>query len=452
MLEGKAEELARLIGAHTYGTWRAQRGWREKGPLLVAKAEGVRFYDERGRAYLDFSSQLMCSNLGHGNKAIIAAIKEQAERLPYLFPGFACAAQARAVESLLEVMPPGLDQFFFSTSGTEANEAAIKIARQYMAPQGKYKIISRYRSYHGSTAGSIALTGDFRRWFAEPATKVPGVIFAPDPYCYRCPFGLEHPGCGLQCAEYIGYMIEEEGNVAAVFIEPVVGTNGVIVPPKGYLPRLREICDANGALLVVDEVMSGWLRTGRWFAIEHWGVKPDILTTAKGCTGAYTPVGITATTKEIRAHFEDRFFPHGHTYTMHPLTVAAIPAAIAEYKRLLASGLPQRVSAHLERRLRELMDRHRSVGDVRGLGHFWAVELVKDRETKEPFNTKADKAALRPLLTSRLAEEMLKRGLYVASWYNHFIVAPPLVITEGEVDEGLAVFDEVLKLADEEVK
>jgi taurine--2-oxoglutarate transaminase len=442
------EGLARLIAAHTYGTWRPQRGWQR--PLFIARAEGVRFYDEQGKAYLDFSSQLMCSNLGHGNKALIRAICEQAERLPYVFPGFGCEAQARAVESLLGVMPPGLDQFFFSTSGTEANEAALKIIRQYLAP--RYKIISRYRSYHGSTSGSIALTGDFRRWFAEPANKIPGVAFAPDPYCYRCPFGLEHPGCGLQCAEYIDYMIQEEGNVAAVFIEPVVGTNGVIVPPRGYLPRLREICDRNGVLLVVDEVMSGWLRTGEWFAINHWGVKPDILTTAKGCTGAYTPVGITATTKEIRAHFEERFFPHGHTYTMHPLAVAAIPAAIAEYKRLLASGLPQRVSKHLERGLRELMGRHKSVGDVRGLGHFWAVELVRNRETKEPFNTQADKAALRPLMTSRLAEEMLKRGVYVASWYNHFIVAPPLIITEEEVDEGLEAFDAVLEIADKEVR
>jgi taurine--2-oxoglutarate transaminase len=245
-------------------------------------------------------------------------------------------------------------------------------------------------------------------------------------------------------------MIEEEGNVAAIFIEPVVGTNGIIVPPEEYLPRLRKIADANGVLLIVDEVMSGWYRTGKRFAVDHWGVRPDILTTAKGCTGAYTPVGITATTPEIRKYFEENFFAHGHTYNMHPLTLAAIPAAVGEYRKLLATGLPQRASHHLAQGLRRLFEHHKSVGDVRGLGHFWAVELVKSRETKEPFNTKADKAALKPLLTERLAAEMLKRGVYLSSWYNHFVIAPPLIITEAEIDKGLEALDEVLEIADRE--
>lgn len=446
----KPEEMVKLIADHTYGTWGPQKGW--KRPLFITRAEGVRFYDDQGKSYLDFSSQLICSNLGHGNRAIIEALKEQAERLPYVVPSLACEAKAQVVEALFETMPQGLDQFFFSTSGTEANEAALKVIHQYMKPQRKYKIISRYRSYHGSTSGSIALTGDPRRWFAELVNKIPGVIFAPDAYCYRCPFGLEYPNCNIQCAEYLDYMIKEEGKVAAIFVEPIVGTNGVIVPPKEYFPRLREIADENEVLLVVDEVMSGWYRTGRWFALEHWGVKPDILTTAKGCTGAYAPVGITATRSEIRDHFEDQFFAHGHTYTMHPLVIAAIPAAIEEYKKLMATGLPQRVSKHLAQRLQELMEKHESVGDVRGLGHFWAVELVKDRATKEPFNTKADKASLKPLMTSKLAEEMLKRGLYMASWYNHFIIAPPLIIREEEIDEGMGIFDETLRIADREAR
>ncbi|KKK95074.1 hypothetical protein LCGC14_2676460, partial [marine sediment metagenome] len=363
---GAADDV-KLVTEHTYGTWRAQKDWSK--PLYVAGAKGSHFYDDKNNRYLDFSSQLMCSNLGHGNEAIISAICDGAKTLPYVGPSFVSDLKAKAVKSLLSVMPEGLTQFFISTSGTEANEAAVKIARQYKAP--KYKIISRYRSYHGSTGAGIALTGDPRRWFAEPVGKLPGVVFAPDAYCYRCPFGLNYPECDIRCAEYVDYMIKEEGNVAAIFIEPVVGTNGIIVPPKEYLPRLREIADENGVLLILDEVMSGWYRTGKCFSFEHWNVKPDIFTTAKGCTGAYTPVGVTVTTGDIKDFFNERFFPHGHTYAMHPLALSAVPAAVKEYEKLFATGLPQNASAHLEKRLNELAERHKCVGEVRGIGHFW---------------------------------------------------------------------------------
>ncbi len=440
---GAADDV-KLVTEHTYGTWRAQKDWSK--PLYVAGAKGSHFYDDKNNRYLDFSSQLMCSNLGHGNEAIISAICDGAKTLPYVGPSFVSDLKAKAVKSLLSVMPEGLTQFFLSTSGTEANEAAVKIARQYKAP--KYKIISRYRSYHGSTGAGIALTGDPRRWFAEPVGKLPGVVFAPDAYCYRCPFGLNYPECDIRCAEYVDYMIKEEGNVAAIFIEPVVGTNGIIVPPKEYLPRLREIADENGVLLILDEVMSGWYRTGKCFSFEHWNVKPDIFTTAKGCTGAYTPVGVTVTTGDIKDFFNERFFPHGHTYAMHPLALSAVPAAVKEYEKLFATGLPQNASAHLEKRLNELAERHKCVGEVRGIGHFWAVEIVQDRKTKKPFNTKADKAALKPLLVSELTKQMLNHGLWLISWISHFIIAPPLIITRKEIDEGIDIFDDVLKEAD----
>lgn len=292
----KPEDLVDLVARHTYGTWRHQRGWKK--PLLVTDAEGVYFYDAKRKRYLDFSSQLICSNLGHKNKALIEAICEQAKKMAYLTPGFASDVRAKVSKVLLEVMPEGLEKFFYSTSGTEANEAAFKIVRMYSAQAGKYKIISRYSSYHGSTASSIAATGDPRRWPIEPTGKVQGVVFAPDCYCYRCPFNLEYPDCGIACAEYVDYMLRNEGNVAAIIVEPVVGTNGVLVPTKEYLPRLAEIAKKHDVFLIADEVMSGWGRTGDWFAVNHWNVKPDIISTAKGCTGAYVPLGITATTPQ----------------------------------------------------------------------------------------------------------------------------------------------------------
>jgi taurine--2-oxoglutarate transaminase len=442
---GTVDESLNLISRHTYGTWKAQKAWK---PLFISDAEGVYLYDANDKRYLDFSSQLMCSNLGHKNQAIIKAIVKQAEKMPYVAPGFAQEATAGAVAALLTVMPAGLDKFFFSTSGTEANEAALKLLRQYLAP--RYKVISRYRSYHGATASGISFTGDPRRWYAERARcTVDGVCFAPDAYCYRCPFKLSYPACQIQCAEYIDYMIKEEGNVAAVLIEPVVGTNGRLVPPPEYLPRLRQICDENEVLLVTDEVMSGWYRTGPTWAVQNWDVTPDILTTAKGCTGAYTPLGITATTRKIADYFEEANVSHGHTYAFHPLAISAVAAAISEYQGLIASGLPQRVSRYLEQRLYELEERHPCIGDARGIGHFWALEVVKNRETKEPFDVKADKFQ-KVLMTDRLSAEAMKLGLYVAPWYDTLIIAPPLIITEAQVDEGVAILDKALAIADRE--
>ncbi len=441
------EEELKLLGEHSYGTWRAQKGWKK--PIFIKDAEGIYMYGGDGKRYLDFSSQLMCSNLGHKNKVVIEAIVKQAEKMPYIAPGFAQEAAVNAVEALLTVMPKALDKFFFSTSGTEANEAALKMLRQYKAP--KYKVISRYHSYHGATIAGVTFTGDPRRWYAERARcTVQGVRFGPDAYCYRCPFGLSYPHCNIQCAEYMDYMIKEEGNVAAVLVEPVVGTNGRIVPPPEYFPRLRKICDENDVLLVADEVMSGWYRTGPVWAMQNWNVTPDILTTAKGCTAAYTPAGITATTRKIADYFEEETMCHGHTYAFHPLVLSAIPAAVAEYKKLMATGLPQRVSRYLEKKLYELEDHHECIGDVRGMGHFWALEIVKNRKTKERFNTKAEKFH-KVLMTDKIAAEAMKLGLYIAQWYDSLTIAPPLIITEEQVDEAVGILDKALEIADREV-
>jgi taurine--2-oxoglutarate transaminase len=443
-MSASTPDVVTLTARHTYATWNYQKGWT---PLHVVDAEGCYFTDADGRRYLDFSSQLACANLGHRNQAVIDAIVKQAQHMPYLSPGFACDVRAQASQALLEVVPPGLTKFFFSTSGTEANEAAIKIARLYT---GKHKIISRYHSYHGATAASVSATGDFRRWAVEPLATVDGTVFAPDCYCYRCPLGLTYPECGVRCADYVEYMLQHEGHVAAVIVEPVVGTNGVLVPVPEYLPRLKALCERHGALLICDEVMSGWGRTGEWFAVNHWGVIPDILTTAKGITGAYVPLGLTAVTQRVADFFEDHYFAHGHTYEAHPLTLAPVVAALQEYRRLDLLGRARHLGAYLGERLRGLADRHPSVGDVRGLGLFWAVEIVRDRRTRAPVNTRADKLAGRPVTIGRVAAEMMRRGVYVMSWINHVLIAPPLIITEAELDEGVAALDAALTLADAE--
>ncbi len=440
-----SQEIIDITARNTFGTWRFQKGWK---PLHITDAEGCYFFDSNGKKYLDLSSQLMCVTLGHKNKAVIRAIEEQARKLPYIAPGFATDVRAELSKLLLEVLPNGLEKFFFTTSGTEANEAAFKIAKMFT---GKSKIIARYHSYHGSTMGSIAATGDPRRWAMEPAGKIPGVIFGPEVNCYRCPLHHSYPECGIACAEYIGHMIENESDVAAVLVEPVVGTNGVLIPPKEYMPRLRELCDAHGVLLIADEVMSGWGRTGAWFAVDRWDVTPDILTTAKGITTAYVPLGLCATTNKIADFFDDHYFSHGHTYEAHPLTLAPAIAAINELKRQNLIERANELGVYLGPKLDQLKIKHPSVGDVRGIGLFWAVELVKNRTTKESFNSYKDKIGGVPLLIDKIAGEMLKRGVFVQAWVSHLVIAPPLIITKEEIDEAVSALDAALDIADEQI-
>lgn len=429
---------------HVFGPWKAQKGHR---PKTIVEADGVHFTDAEGKRYLDFSSQLISANVGHGNSGIIQAVQEHIEKLQYINPGFTTPQKAELGQLLAEITPGDLDRSFFSTSGTEANEAAVKIARHYT---GGYKLISRYRSYHGSTAASISLTGDPRRHWAEPAGRIPGVMHGPDAYCYRCPLNHEYPDCGIACAEYIRYMIEMEhpDTVAGVVVEPVVGSNGVIVPPDEYLPLLREITEETGTLLIADEVMTGFGRTGEWFAVNHWDVVPDIITMAKGLTGSYVPFGATVVSKAIGDHFEEAPFPHGHTFTGHSVGAAAALAAIQEYK---AKGLVEnarRLGPSLGKRLGELQEGHPSVGDVRGLGFFWGVELVKDRETKEPFARRGDKLTGTPSAVDEVAAQALDLGVYVLNLFSTLLIAPPLNATQEHLDEGVAALDQALRVAD----
>ncbi len=433
-----SQEIVDWTRRYTYGTWRHQKGW---SPLHVVDADGCYFTDGNGKRYLDFSSQLMCVNLGHKNPAVIKAIEDQARKLPYISPGYATDVRAELSRVLLEVLPKGLDKFFFTTSGTDANEAAIKIARMVT---GKTKIVARYRSYHGSTMGSIALTGDHRRWPVEPAAKGQGVVFAPEVNCYDCPIKHTYPGCDIACADYLEHMIENESDVAAVIVEPIVGTNGVLVPPPEYFPRLRDICDRHDVLLIVDEVMSAWGRTGKWFAVDHWNTRPDILVTGKGITSAYVPLGLCATTSKIASFFDDHYFAHGHTYEAHPMTLAPAIATIREMQRLDLNERSREMGEHLGMKLAELKANHPSIGDVRGLGLFWAVELVKNRETKEPLNTKAEKLAGKALVVDQVAAAMMKQGVFIQAWLSHFVIAPPLIISKAEIDSAVSVMDKAL--------
>ncbi len=416
-------------------------------PIAVAGAEGRYFWDYDGKRYLDFASQLVNVNIGHQHPRIVAAIKEQAEKLCTIGPPMANESRSRLGRLLAEVTPGDLSMSFFTNSGAEANENAIKLARLYT---GRHKIIARYRSYHGASLGGISLTGDPRRWPNEPG--MPGVVRMFDPYTYRCPAGHPDPCPVCTGAPHLEEILQYEGpqTVAAVFMETVTGTNGVIPPPDGYLQSIREVCDRHGILLVFDEVMAGFGRTGRWFACENWDVVPDIITVAKGINSGYVPLGAMIFRKHIADWVRDKLFPGGLTYAGHPLACASAVASIEAYQEEGVVENAAEVGPHLGEGLRRLAEHHPSVGDVRGLGCFWGVELVKNRDTREmlvPYNASGEAAA--PM--ARLARGALERGLYLMTHWNVLMVVPPLTITREEVDEGLAVLDEVLAVTDEHV-
>src|SRR5262245_54166971 len=416
-------------------------------PIAVAGAEGRHFWDYDGRRYLDFASQLVNVNIGHQHPKIIQAIKDQADLPCTVGPPMANESRSRLGRMLAEVTPGDLSVSFFTNGGAEANENAVKLARLVT---GRNKIIARYRSYHGATNGAVTLTGDPRRWAVEPG--MPGVVRMFDPYTYRCPAGHPDPCPVCTGAPHLEEILEYEGahTVAAVILETVTGTNGVIPPPAGYLQAIREVCDRHGILLILDEVMAGFGRTGRWFACDHWDVVPDILTVAKGINSGYVPLGAMIARGEIVDGIRDRFFPGGLTYAGHPLACASGVASIEAFRE---EGVVENAAAMGEwfgDALNGLADRHPSIGDVRGLGCFWGIELVKNRETREmlvPFNASGEAAA--PV--GRLARAALERGLYLMTHWNVIMVVPPLTITSEEAEEGVAILDDVLALADEHV-
>jgi len=430
-------EMIALSKRHTIFEWSAQGA---ADPIPVARAKGVYFWTPEGKRFIDFNSQLMCVNIGHGDERVITAIQEQAANLAYVNPYMATEPRARLGAKLAEITPGDIDAFFFTNGGAEANENAIKVARWYT---GRHKILARYRSYHGASAGSISLTGDPRRWAAEPGMS--GVVHVMDPY-HGIQRGWDTADAALaNLEEHI--QLEGPQSIAAFILEPVTGTNGVLVPPDGYLRGVRDLCDKYGILMIADEVMSGFGRTGKWFAVDHWGVVPDILTMAKGLTSAYVQLGAVGLRRPIADFFKDRVFAGGLTYNSHPLACAAAVATIDVYQQ---DGLIDRAATMggaMRSRLDALAAKHPSVGAVRSIGLFGIVELVRDRKTMEPM---APFNGASPEMKA-VGAFFREHGLYTFVRWNTFFTNPPLTITEAELDEGFDIIDRALTEADRAV-
>jgi taurine--2-oxoglutarate transaminase len=431
------EQIVALSKKHTLYEWSAQS---KVDPIPVAKAKGIYFWTPEGKRFIDFNSQLMSVNIGHGDQRVIEAIHQQASTLAYANPFMATEPRARLGAKLAEITPGDIDTFFFTNGGAEANENAIKIARFFT---GRHKILTRYRSYHGATAGSISLTGDPRRWAAEPG--IPGVIRVFDPY-----HGIERGWDSVaEALANIEEVIQLEGpqTIAAFILEPVTGTNGILVPPDGYLQGVREICSKNGILMIADEVMSGFGRTGEWFAVDHWKVVPDLISMAKGLTSSYLPLGAVGMRHHIAQHFQDNVFYGGLTYNSHPMGCAAALATIRVYEedRLLENT--RKMGAVMKDLLRNLQSRHPTVGAVRSIGLFGIVELVRNPTTREPlapFNGASEEMAA-------LGRFFREQGLYTFVRWNTFFTNPPLCITEKELREGFAIIDRGLEATDKAV-
>ncbi len=437
------ETVRRNDRTHVFHSWSAQAAI---DPLPIARAQGSRFWDFEGRGYLDFSSQLVNVNIGYQHPKLVAAIQEQAGRLLTIAPTFANDARSEAARLIAELAPGDLNMVFFTNGGAEANENAIRMARLHT---GRNKVLAAYRSYHGATAGSIALTGDPRRWPSEPG--MPGVVRHWGPYAYRSAFHSDSEEQeGERALQHLRdtIMVEGASTVAAIILETVVGTNGVLVPPDGYLAGVRQICDEHGILLIVDEVMSGFGRCGEWFAVDHWDVTPDLITFAKGVNSGYVPLGGVILSDRVAETFQDRAYPGGLTYSGHPLACASAVASIGIFRE---EGIVEHARALgrdvLGPELRALAERHPSVGEVRGLGVFWALELVRDRHTREPlvpFNaTGADAAPMADFAAACKAE-----GLWPFIHFNRTHVVPPCTTSADEIREGVAILDHALEVAD----
>ena len=428
------DEILRLNREFTFFSWSAQS---KINPIVIDRAEGVYFWDPDGKRYLDFNSQLMSINIGHGNQRVADAIAEQANKLAFAAPQFATEVRGRLGQLLSEVTPGDLNRFFFTLGGAEANENALRMAR---IVTGRQKVMAYHRSYHGATAGAISVTGDPRRWANEPG--VPGIIRVLDPW--RWARGEPEPV--EEHLAYIEEVMQYEGphTIAAFIMETVTGTNGILIPPDGYLEGIRELCTRHGIVMICDEVMAGFGRTGRWFAVDHWGVVPDLMTMAKGLTSSYLPLGAVAMSPKIADYFNEKVYFGGLTYSSHPISCAAAIAAVSVLRDEDMVGNAARLDPVLKELLAGLQERHPSVGTVRSIGLFGVFELVRSRETMEPmapFNGSSPEM-------SALDAQLRADGLYTMLHWNQVFTNPPLCITEEQLREGFAVIDRALDATD----
>jgi taurine--2-oxoglutarate transaminase len=438
-----ADEIIQNNLDYTLFSWSKQKGIK---PIAVDHAEGVYIYDHDGKKYLDFSSGLMNVNIGHGNQRVTQAVIEQMQQVSYVTPGCVTAARGELGKKLEEICPIHNGKTLFTTGGAESIDNAIKLARLYT---GRSKIIAKYRAFHGASYGAMSAGGDPRK-LPNDSQQLPNMIHVEDPYCYRCPWGKEISWCKRECVSHVERIIEFEGpeNIAAVIMEGESGTSGCIKYPPDYLPKIRTLCDKHGILLIADEVMSGFGRTGKWFGVDHFNVVPDMIATAKGITSGYLPLGALIVSEKIAKHYDDNVLWLGLTYSAHPVSCAAALEVLKIYEDENMIQNAAEMGKYIEIKMAALSTRHLSVGDFRNTGLLGCIELVKNRETKEPmapYNATSGEM----MIMNKVAAKLKELGMYTFVRWNYIFIAPPLCITKSQVDEGMDIIDEALTIADE---
>jgi len=437
------EEIKQNNLDYTIFSWSAQGGLN---PIVVNRGEGIYFWDKDGKRYIDFSSQLMNNNIGHGNQKITEAVVKQMQQVAFVYPGIATEARGELGKKLAALAPGSLTKTFFTLGGAEAIDNAVKLARAYT---GRHKIIARYRAYHGASIGAMTVGGDPRK-LAHDSQQMPNVVHVEDPFCYRCPFGQKIESCKRECVDHVERIIQFEGpnNVAAILMEGVSGSSGCITYPPDYWQKLRTIADKYGILIISDEVMSGFGRTGKWFGIDHSGVVPDIMVLAKGLTSGYLPLGGVLVSDKIANFYNDKPFQQGLTYSAHAVACAAAVAVIKEYESQNLVENAARMGDYMRKKAEEMKARHPSIGDYRNTGLLGCFELVKNRQTKEPmapFNAPASEM----VIMNQVAAKLRELGMFTFVRWNYIFTAPPLIINEAGIDEGLSIISEALKIADQ---